>query len=287
MSEGERKLADSRGKFVQVVENGRKLNDVEWIPGRILLSNKRLVLASNEGKKTIPLPDVRSVKTRQNVNEAIASVSGYVSIQTGRDVFLLSPADVEGFAASIYSARLDQQVVLTKHPAVKGGVVQDTAWEKARIKVSDASVELAISSGRFVEIDLGDVGTIEETERSVLEKERSVLEVEHAIDGTSVKTYLSGSASDCSILASLLRSGEQHVDSDVELTDDEREVLMALYSGVSPFEIPDFVGLDVEDVEEIFDQLAEQGVVEKKRTRREVALEPRGRSIASDVIADQ
>lgn len=116
MSEGERKLADSRGKFVQIVENGRKLNDVEWIPGRILLSNKRLVLASNEGKKTIPLADIRSVKTRQNVNEAIANVSGYVSIQTGRDVFVLSPADVEGFAAEIYSARLDQQVVLAKHP---------------------------------------------------------------------------------------------------------------------------------------------------------------------------
>jgi len=287
MSEGERKLADSRGTFVQVVENGRKLNDVEWIPGRILLSNKRLVLASNEGKKTIPLAEIRSVKTRQNVNEAIANVSGYVSIQTGRDVLLLSPADEESFAAAVYSARLDQQVVLAKHPAVKGGVVQDTPWEKARMKVSDESVELAISSGQFVEIELNDVGTIEETERTVLDKQRSVLEVEHAIDGTSLKTYLSGSASDCAILASLLRSGDQHVESDVELTDDEREVLMALYSGVSPFEIPDFVGLDVEDAEEIFDQLAEQGVVEKKRTRREVALEPRGRSIASDVIADQ
>ncbi|WEL16866.1 MULTISPECIES: CheF family chemotaxis protein [unclassified Halorhabdus] len=287
MSEGERKLADSRGKFVQVVENGRKLNDVEWIPGRILLSNKRLVLASNDGKKTIPIAEIRSVKTRQNVNKAIANVSGYVSVQTGGDVFLLSPADEESFASAIYSARLDQQVVLAKHPAVKGGVVQDTSWEKARIKVSEASVELAISSGQFVEIDLDDVGTIEETERTVLEKQRNVLEVEHAIDGTSVKTYLSGSPSDCSILASLLRSGDQHVDSDIELTDDEREVLMALYSGVSPFEIPDFVGLDVEDVEAIFEQLAEHGVVKKTRTRREVGLKPRGRSIASDVIADQ
>lgn len=62
---------------------------------------------------------------------------------------------------------------------------------------------------------------------------------------------------------------------------------MALYSGVSPFEIPDFVGLDVEAVEDIFEQLAEQGVVQKTRTRREVGLKPRGRSIASEVIADQ
>ncbi|WP_136690135.1 CheF family chemotaxis protein [Halorhabdus amylolytica] len=287
MSEGEHTLADTKGRFVQVVKDGRKLNDVEWIPGRLVLSNKRLVLASNEGKQTIPVSEIRSIRTRQNVTEAIAQVSGYISIQTGRNVLLLAPADEEAFAENLFSARLDQQVVLAKHPAVKGGVVQDTSWEKARVKVGEDAVELAISTGEFVEIKLDDVGTVAETERTVMGKERSVLEAEHAIKRTSVKTYLSGSASDCSVLASLLRSGDQHVESDIDLSEDEREVLMALYSGVSPFEIPDFVGLDVEEVEDIFDRLADQGVVEKVRTRREVGLKPRGRSIASEAIADR
>ncbi|WP_181684806.1 CheF family chemotaxis protein [Halorhabdus salina] len=287
MSDGEHTIADTRGKFVQVVEDGRKRNDVEWITGRILLSNKRLVMASNEGKKTIPVPKIQSIKTRQNVNEAIAQVSGYISIQHGRDVLLLSPADEEQFATELFRARLDQNVIMAKHPAVKGGVVQDTDWEKARIKVGEDAVELAISSGQFLEIELDDVGTVAETERTVMGNERSVLEAEHAIDGTSVKTYLSGGASDCSVLASLLRSGDQHVESDIDLGDDEREVLMALYSGVSPFEIPDFVGMDVEEIEAIFDALSERGVVEEVRTRREVGLKPRGRSIAGDVIADQ
>ncbi|MFB6201601.1 MAG: CheF family chemotaxis protein [Halorhabdus sp.] len=287
MSEGEHTLADAKGRFVQVVENGRKRNDVEWIPGRLVLSNKRLVLASNEGKRTIPVSDIRSIKTRQNVTEAIAKVSGYISIQAGRDVLLLAPNDEQAFADELFSARLDQQVVLAKHPAVKGGVVQDTDWQKARVKVGEDGVELAISTGEFVEIELDDVGTVAETERTVMGKERSVLETEHAIDGTSVKTYLSGSTSDCSVLASLLRSGDQHVESDIDLSENEREVLMALYSGVSPFEIPDFVGLDVDDVEEIFEQLEDAGVVEQVRTRREVGLKPRGRSIASEVIADR
>lgn len=287
MSEGEHTLADTKGRFVQVVKDGRKLNDVEWIPGRLVLSNKRLVLASNEGKRTIPVSEIRSIRTRQNVNEAIAQVSGYISIQTGRNVLLLAPADEEAFAENLFSARLDQQVVLAKHPAVKGGVVQDTDWEKARVQMGEDAVELAISTGEFVEIELDDVGTVEETERTVMGKERSVLEAEHAIEGTSVKTFLSGSQSDCSVLASLLRSGDQHVESDIDLSEDEREVLMALYSGVSPFEIPDFVGLDVEEVEDIFDRLADQGVVEKVRTRREVGLKPRGRSIASEAIADR
>ncbi|MFC7195726.1 hypothetical protein ACFQL4_15650 [Halosimplex aquaticum] len=65
------------------------------------------------------------------------------------------------------------------------------------------------------------------------------------------------------------------------------EVLMALYSGVSPFEIPDFVGMDVEDVEAVFDRLVEEGILREKRVRRDVRLKARGRNIASDVISDQ
>ena len=47
-------------------------------------------------------------------------------------------------------------------------------------------------------------------------------------------------------------------------------MLVALYSGVSPFEVPDFVGMDVEAVEETFDSLVEKGVLTEKRVRREV-----------------
>ncbi|PSP42457.1 chemotaxis protein CheF1, partial [Halobacteriales archaeon QH_2_66_30] len=39
MSEGETTLADQQGKFTQVVTDGRKVPDIEWIGGRILLSN--------------------------------------------------------------------------------------------------------------------------------------------------------------------------------------------------------------------------------------------------------
>jgi helix-turn-helix protein len=62
---------------------------------------------------------------------------------------------------------------------------------------------------------------------------------------------------------------------------------MALYSGVSPFQIPEFVGLDVEEVEETFDQLIEQGILEKQRVRREVQLKARGRHIASEATDEE
>jgi len=288
MSEGERKVVDTRGKFTQVVKGGRELNDAEWTGGRILLSNKRLILASNGGKRTIPLSKVQSLEGRTDVNQLVAKVSGYVSLQlsTG-DVVLVSAEDPESFERMLYRALLDRTVVLARHPAVEGGVVTDVEWEKARLKIEENAVALAVADGSFVEIDLDDIGSMEANERSVNGEKQQVLEVEHSEEGTSVQTYISGSERRCSILETLLRKGESRSEIGVDLSERENEVLMALYSGVSPFEVPDFLGMDVDDVEEVFDRLIELEVVEEVRVRREVALNARGRNIASEAMNDQ
>jgi hypothetical protein len=288
MSEGERKVVDTRGKFTQVVKDGRELSDAEWTGGRILLSNKRLILAGNGGKRTIPLATVESLEGRTDVNQLVAKVSGYVSLQiAGGDVVLVSAEDPESFERLLYRALLDRTVVLARHPAVEGGVVTDAEWEKARLKIEESAVALAIADGSFVEIDLDDIGSMEANERSVRDEKRQVLEVEHSEEGTSVQTYISGSERRCSILETLLRKGESRSEIGVDLTERQNEVLMALYSGVSPFEIPDFLGMDVDEVEEVFDRLIELEVVEEIRVRREVALNARGRNIASEAMNDQ
>lgn len=287
MSNGEQKLADSKGKFVQVVSDGRKRNDIEWRTGRIILSNRRMVLVSNDGKRTIALSDITGITGRDNVNKAIAKVSGYLSLQIGSDVTLVAPQDIETFEAKLYSALLDQTVVLVKHPAVEGGVIQDTEWEKGRMKIDDDTVNLALTSGSFVELEVDDVGSAELGTKTVMGTQRRVVEVEHTIEGTSVETYVSGTKSDVSVLASYVRRGEQANDVDVELSKAENEVLMALYTGVSPFQIPDFVGMEIDQVEEIYDRLVEYGILEPVRTRREVQLEARGRSIAGEAVSDQ
>jgi helix-turn-helix protein len=286
---GEHALVDTNGKFVQVVKDGRKRNDIEWLPGRILLSNKRLVLATNEGKRTIALSKLSSV-TASQMNQQLAQVDSYVKLQAGRDVWLVS-TKAEEFEDELYSTLLDQIVVLAKHPAVKGGVVQDGGWEKARFKIDDEAedtINLAISSGTFVELDIDDVGTVAVKEKTIRGDERPMLEVEHTIDGTSVETHLSGSPRHVSLIEGLVRQGEQrNAADDVDLSDDEMQVLMALYSGISPFKIPDFVDMDIDEVEDVYNRLMDDDILEPVRTRREVQLEARGRSIAGDAIADQ
>ncbi len=291
MSESEYKIEDTKGKFLQAVKDGRRLKDADWTPGRILLSNKRLILASNDGKRAIPLSKITSLSGRYDVNQTVASVSDYVSLRLSNEsVILLSVgSNTEGFEFNLFGAMLDQEKVQVKHPAVEGGVIQDTTYEQARVKVSEEDRELnvALSSGSFVSIDLDDVGGVEADNQEVNGNSRPILKVEHAQEGTSVQTYFAGKSHAMAVLESLFKRGVEESQGSVDLEETEKRVLMGLYSGVSPFEIPDFLGMDVDEVEDIFERLIELDVLEEVRTRREVTLKTRGRNIASEVINEE
>ena len=62
---------------------------------------------------------------------------------------------------------------------------------------------------------------------------------------------------------------------------------MALYSGVSPFEMADFVGTDVKEVEEIYQKLLDAGAVDRVRERTEVTLNAKGRNLASEAMNER
>lgn len=285
MSEqAERKVADTRGRFTRAVVDGRAVNDADWTKGRIILSNRRLVLVGNAGKRTIPLAGIDGLEGRTDASQALARVSGYVSIQYENDVYAVTAEDHEAFRTDLFRAMLDQRVVRVKHPAVEGGVVTGAEWEAARVKITEDAISIALRSGTFVEVDLNDVGRLATAEQVVDDEEREVLKAEHSIDGTSVETHLTGSVRQVAALKSLLREGEDRSKADIDLDESEREVLMALYSGVSPFEVPNFLGMDIDRVEETYEELVELEVLEEVRVRREVTLKSRGRNIASEAM---
>ena len=287
MSEGEYKIADTKGRFAMAVKDGRQLNDVSWSEGRILLSNRRLILAGNEGKKTIALSDITGLGGREDASTAIASVSNYLSLRIDEDVMLIATSDHDEFKTAFFKAMLDENIVKVKHPAVEGGVVTDEQWEKARLKVEQESIATALESGKFVELELEEISEINTERRDMGGNERAVVQVSHVEGATSVETHVTGKERDCKFVKSFLKEGERRSEANVELDSSEKEVLMALYSGVSPFEIPAFVGQDVEDVEETFERLIELDIVDEVRTRREVTLNSRGRNIASEAMNEQ
>lgn len=293
MSESEYKIADTKGRFLQAVKQSRRLKDVDWNSGRIILSNKRLILVSNSGKQALPLSKVASLTGRYDVNQTVAEVSDYVSVRLQNDsVFLLSMGEgTEEFEFKLFGAMLDQTQVQAKHPAVKGGVVQDGEYERAKLKISTETetpeLTIALASGSLVTIEIDDVGQIDSGKQSVGGTNRPILKVEHSEGETSVQTYLAGKSHTMAVLESLFNKGVREAQGSVDLSETEKQVLMGLYSGVSPFEIPDFLGMEVDEVEGIFERLIELDVLEEVRKRREVTLKTRGRNIASEVINEQ
>ena len=147
---------------------------------------------------------------------------------------------------------------------------------------------MVLEDGKKFLIERDDIGEMEVDEREVAGEERGVIEVEHTDeDGRSVETYLSGRRYHISVLKQLLEEGAEQNRADLDLSATEQRVVMALYSGVSPFAISDFVGTDVERVEEIYDQLLELDVIRVVRERKEVSLTPQGRKVAGEAMGEQ
>ena len=287
MSNSEKKIEDTQGKFMRAVKAGQEINDANWQQCRVVLTNQRLVLVA-DGKITVSLQDIDQMGERYDINQAATSESKYATLYVDDDVILLSVADHDTFQTNFYRAILDNAVVYVQHPAVKGGVVQNAEWQRGRLKVTEDAVRMVLEDGQKFVIDRDDIGEFDTDEKSVAGEERAVIEVEHSDeDGTSLETHLSGRDHHISVLKQLLEEGAERNRADLDLDPVERRVVMALYSGVSPFAISEFVGIDVEKVEDIYDTLVELDVVEVVRERKEVGLTAQGRKVAGEAMGER
>jgi helix-turn-helix protein len=287
MSEGETKLYDDRGQFLQAVKDGREIRDAGWNACRIVLTTQRVVLIADE-KRAIAIDALEQVNDRFDVNQAAAGEGTYTALRADGTVYLVSTPDQDAFETALYKASLNNGILFVQHPAVEGGVVQSVEWTKAKVKISEEAIQLAMADGRKVVIDRGDIGDVGTDERTIKGQDRAVYEVEHTDEeGRSVETHLTGEPHHTAVIGALLEEGVERHRANLDLSGTEKQVIMALHSGVSPFDIPEFIGQDVGTVEGIFDQLLEYDVIEVERERTEVALTPQGRQVAGETIGDR
>ncbi|MFB6185130.1 MAG: CheF family chemotaxis protein [Haloarculaceae archaeon] len=287
MSDTEKKVRDGQGKFLYAVQDGHEIKDAGWQECRVVLTNKRLVLVTGETKHSIPMANMTEFGGRYDATQAAAQEAHYTAVTVGDDVLLVTTPDHDEFETDLYRAVLNGRIVLVQHPAVEGGVVQNAEWTKARIKVGDDVIRLALEDGDLVEIDRDDIGDIDHEETAVEGDQRPVVQVEHSEDGISVETHVTGGPQHVDVLRELVAEGMRRTEADIDLDPIEKQVIMALHSGVSPFAIPEFVGISIERTAEIYDRLVELDVIEVVRERTEVEITPQGRSVASETMASQ
>ncbi|PSP82410.1 hypothetical protein BRC83_08885 [Halobacteriales archaeon QS_1_68_17] len=297
MSDQERKVADVAGDVCYAVRDGEPVGEPRWRSCRLVLTDRRLIVAGDGNRQAIPHGKVTVPADRESVVPEGVDATGAVVLSVGNSVLLAAGGD--DFERIYYRTNVGGEVVLAKHPAVVGGVVKDAEWRKARFTVSTDAFQLTYPGGEgtvdcelddvgTVDCELDDVGTVETSEQAVTGQQRTVVAVEHTDDdGRSVETYLSGTERHASVLRALFVSVIDERDDSAQLDELESQVLMALYSGVSPFEMADFVGVSVEEIEEVYQRLLEVGTVDEVRTRTEVELNAQGRNMASETINER
>jgi helix-turn-helix protein len=289
MSEGERKLVDTAGDYLYAVRDGSPVEKPDWRSCRIVLTDERLVLSTTDGKQAAPHAKITIPEAEGSVVPDAFADEPATPLRIGNTVILVDTTGVDDFEREYCRAAIQDEVILVKYPAVVGGVLQEEAeWSKARFRLEDDRIALGLPDNETVSFPIDDVGTIETATRGVMGEPRRVVRVEHTDEADrSVETHFSGMEWHSRALASLLRSVIEERGDDYELSAVENQVLMALYSGVSPFEMADFVGIDVEEVEEIYEKLLEVGAVDKVRERTEVTLNAEGRNLASEAMNEQ
>lgn len=320
----EQKLLDVSGRMARAASNGQSLNDADFVRGRLIITDARVVFITDKGKKTIPLTDVESIGSDTVGSELLSRIPNAVTIQTDTDTYVLATEGDKPVKSVMYEATINGSVILVRHPVVIGGVVQDDAnWTKARIKLQDPTLDMALSSGKLVQIDLSGVSDVTTVQRDVTPpgandgENRFVTEITHTmyrpedavtgedqqggrsqltgtqenVDGPvtaiDVETHITGKHRVARTIANTAGEFLSRIRAGVELDEDEREIVTALYSGMSPFEVPDFLGMDVDEVEQTYQELVENNVLNEVRKRSEVELAQRGRTLATEIMQEE
>ena len=143
----------------------------------------------------------------------------------------------------------------------------------------------------MIKIDLDKIQLVKREEREVNQEMKKVLDIQFSELEEDmefvVECYIHGNDKTMNILHSFIFGSFDRVTADISLSEAEKQIIMSLYTGVSPFEIPNFIGMDVNEVEEIYDRLIQLGVLKEVRKRKEVILTTRGKNLASDALGSE
>lgn len=243
------------------------------VKGRILLSKKRLVLAVRNGDKlTIPLTSIYDVAVGQVPDELNGFFESTVTIafeKRGKQ-FVAAIEDesekIQKFSTVLFKALLNGTNMTLKHPARVGGRVTESEFEPGKLFLNPKQVEFKTRDENIV-IKLAAVTEFNNTKRQIASKKRPVLEVHHMPKGEALLTQVTtDSARKMSILGRYLKLEYSELMADLEDTDlspDEKELLVAIYSGASGegMSLAQILGNDPSEVTMLLNDLETQELV--------------------------
>ena len=270
------------------------------VKGRVLMSERRLVLATSNTKTTIPIASIFDIAVGQVPPEVeeffdYTVMVGYVENNHRKTTVIGGDREtIEKFTLLLFRAVLNGSVALVTHPAKVGGRVMDTPQRKSGLHLDYESVrftggDMAAAKDGPASIDLASVVFFEVLERSDGPGETDLmLSVQHVDDGQTVTSEISmASRRKMNILGRYLRLIYHWRKSDVrdiEVEEHELEVLVGLYSTSEGIDLASLIDVDDAELDVRLESLHDDGLITD--AERPVDLTPQGRFIVNEEFED-
>jgi len=284
-------IADFVAKF-----NSENTARGEPVKGRVLLSQKRLVLAPNEAEKaTIPLSAIFDIAVGQVPDELGDFFDSTVTVAFEHDgtrhiaAIETGKGKIDKFSTVLFKTILNGTEMRIKHPARIGGRVTDREFVPAKLYLKPKAVRFKTGDSP-VDISLSTVTGFDRSDRKIGGTTRPVIEVRHVDGGQSTMTLATTDSSRAmSILGRYVRREYSELTSElaeIELTDGEKEILVALYSGAGTqgISLAKIVDSEPQQVTMLLNQLEEDELVVD--AEEGTKLTPKGQVVVSTHLED-
>lgn len=264
--------------------------------GRVLLSQKRLVLAVNSNDRlTIPLSSVIDVAVGhvpdeiQGFFESTVSLAFELKGQRHKAVVEAENSTIQKFATVLFKAVLNGTRMSVKHPARVGGRVTDETFVPCRLFLRPQSVRFKTDE-ETVELELATVTKFTRGNRDINGSSQPVLELQHMPSGEAMVTMAAmDTPRKMTILGRYLRLEYTELMNelkDVEITADEKEILTAIYSGGGQegVSLAGIVDIDPSNVTMVLNRLEEKELVVD--TASGTRLTPKGQIVVNRYLEE-
>lgn len=281
-------IADFVARFLPDSNRG-----AEPTKGRVVLSQKRLVLASGEGRTTIPLGDVFDVVVGHvpvGLTDFFDDTVAIAYVRGEERVTAIVEADGETitrFRTVLFKALLQGASVSVRHPAQVGGRRTGAAARTGELRLEEAAVRLA-GLDEPVRIELSAVTYFRRIERTIDGESRPALEVQFTESGRTVTSEIvMNTPRRMNLLGRYLRLEYSNLAAeirDLDLPEREIEILTAVYSGAGRGSLSGVLDVEPSSVTMLLNSLEEKRLIAS--TDDGTRLTSLGRMAVSDRVED-
>jgi helix-turn-helix protein len=261
--------------------------------GRVVMSQRRLVFVTADGKTTVPLSAVVDVIVGQVPQEMRELFDDSLTVAY-RDGSATRTAVVEGggetidrFRTVLFRALINNGEALVKHPVRVGGRVTDASARRARMQIGDDGIRFRTPDDAF-RIEPTEVIDFDRGQRSPDGTERPTLLVQHTDDGEAVTSLVAPASKRLiNLLGRYLRAEYEALRADIadlELTEAEKQVLVGVYATGGAIDFASLLDGDAARVTRVLNGLTEKGLIEDGPDAAELTAQ--GRVVVTERIED-